>query len=295
MSKQPHKTAPVPLIGAHFSTAGGLHHALEEAVRLDCPVAQLFTASPRQWKARPLGEPAVELFLKTQQRSGVRTVSHAAYLINLAGEDAAATQSLAAFTEELRRCQALRIPHLVVHPGSAGEQTVEQAVRRIAQSLDAALAASENSATTVLLETTAGQGHSIGRSFGELAAILEHCKHQARLGICLDTCHIFAAGYDIRTEETYHATIDAFQKALPLKRLQFFHFNDSVTGLNSHVDRHAHLGEGELGIKPFGFILNDPRFLSVGKCLETENDEKRARDFQILRDAFTATSPPSQT
>lgn len=281
------KTAvPSALIGAHFSTAGGLHRALEEAAQLDCPVAQLFTASPRQWQAHPLAEAAIAAYRTAQKQTGVLAASHAAYLINLAGQGEMGEKSNAAFAAELQRCQALEIPLLVIHPGSAGDLTDDQAVALIARSLDRAFDASGNTATTVLLETTAGQGRSIGHTFEQLAAILARASLPRRLGICLDTCHVFAAGYDIRTEEGYARTMAAFKAVLPLDRLLFFHLNDSVTGFRSRVDRHAHLGEGQLGLDAFGFVMRDARFAKIGKCLETEDDEKRAADFGILRKLY---------
>jgi deoxyribonuclease-4 len=279
------KTGMPPLVGAHFSSAGGPHHALEEARDWSCPVAQLFTSSPRQWKPYALAAESVARFLDLQKETGVLAVSHASYLINLAAEGEPGEKSRAAFADELRRCQALRIPLLVVHPGSAGSLPVEDGIRRIATALDEAYAASENTATSVLLETTAGAGHSIGSRFEHLADIIDQANQGARLGICVDTCHIFAAGYDIRTEETYNTTIDALKAALPLSRLKLFHINDSVTGFNSHVDRHAHLGEGKLGLDAFRLIMRDTRLAKIGKCLETEADDKRALDLDFLRTA----------
>ncbi len=283
MSAQSHIPAAHPLIGAHFSTAGGLHRALEEAASLDCQVAQLFTASPRQWQAHDPDDAAVAAFLETQRKTGVLAVSHAAYLINLAGGAETGPKSRAAFSAELRRCQALQIPYLVVHPGTAGDLSEAEAIRLIARSLDETLEVSGNTATTVLLETTAGQGRSVGHTFEQLAAMIAAASCAPRLGVCLDTCHIFAAGYDLRTAETYEQTIAAFKAALSLERLRFFHINDSKTDFNSHVDRHDHLGDGKLGVEAIGFILRDPRFAAVGKCLETEDDEKRASDIRILR------------
>ena len=283
MNRQTHKSDPSPMIGAHFSTAGGLHHALEEAERLDCRVAQLFTASPRQWKCHPPTAEAAALFIETQRRTGILAASHASYLINLAGIGEPGAKSRAAFADELRRCQTLAIPLLVIHPGTRGDQTEAKALRTVAESLDIAIAESENTVTTVLLETTAGMGRGIGSTFEQLAAIIDQSKTSKQLGICLDTCHVFAAGYDLRTEEAYAETMAALKAAMPLERLRFFHVNDSVTGFRSHVDRHAHLGEGELGLNAFRFLLQDLRFTAIGKCLETADDEKREADFRILR------------
>lgn len=277
------KTASPPLIGAHFSTAGGAHHALEQAAEFDCPVAQLFTASPRQWKGYTLAEESVAKFLALQKETGVIVASHASYLINLASDGELGEKSRAAFVEELVRCQTLAIPMLVIHPGAAPGSPESEGIRRIAESLDECYAESGNTATSILLETTAGAGHGIGFRFEHLAGIIDRAKTGQRLGVCLDTCHVFTAGYDIRTEETYAKTMDDFKAALPFSRLRFFHFNDSVTGLNSHVDRHAHLGEGKLGLDPFRFILQDKRFEKIGKCLETKADDKRPDDIKTLR------------
>lgn len=275
--------SPRPPIGAHFSTAGGLHRALEQAAALDCGIAQLFTASPRQWQAPPLDAETAARFRETRNRTGVQPISHAAYLINLAGGEATGPRSRAAFEDELRRCQSLEIPLLVVHPGTAVDPGETEAIRRIAAVLDETLESSGNTITTVLLETTAGQGRSIGHTFEQLAAILDAARRADRIGVCFDSCHVFAAGYDLRTAETYARTMAAFEAALPLARLRLFHLNDSRTGLGSRVDRHAHLGDGQLGAEAFGPILRDARFASVGKCLETEDDALRARDLDLLR------------
>jgi deoxyribonuclease-4 len=283
MAATKHISGSGPLIGAHFSTAGGAHHALEQAAEFHCPVAQLFTSSPRQWKGTKIADETVAKFLALQKETGVIVASHASYLINLAGEGEFGEKSRLAFSEELVRCQALNIPMLVIHPGTAPGSPETEGIRRIAGSLDIAYEDSGNTVTSVLLETTAGSGHSIGSKFEHLAQIIDQSRSGKRLGVCLDTCHVFAAGYDLRTEETYAKTMDDFKSALPFSRLRFFHFNDSVTGLNSHVDRHAHLGEGKLGLDPFRLILQDPRFDKVGKCLETEPDEKRVADLDILR------------
>lgn len=283
MAEHNAKNETKPPIGAHFSTAGGPHHALEEARDWNCPVAQLFTSSPRQWKPYKIADESVAKFLALQKETGIEAVSHASYLINLAADGEPRDKARAAFADELRRCQTLNIPYLVVHPGTAGAGSLEAGIRLIGAALDETYAASENTVTSVLLETTAGSGHSIGSRFEHLADIISTAKTGARLGICLDTCHVFAAGYDIRTKETYAKTMDALKAALPLARLRFFHINDSVTGLNSHVDRHAHLGDGQLGLEPFRLLLNDPRFTTIGKCLETESDEKRVDDLNILR------------
>ncbi len=283
MLRHNQKNGTRPLIGAHFSSAGGPHHALEEARDWKCPVAQLFTSSPRQWKPYALTTESVTRFLELQKETGILAVSHASYLINLAAEGEPGVKSRAAFADELRRCQTLQIPLLVVHPGSAGARSVEDGIRQIAAALDEAYGASENTATAVLLETTAGAGHSIGSRFEHLADIIDLSRQGKRLGLCVDTCHLFAAGYDIRTDAAYHNTLDALQAALPLSRLKLFHINDSVTGFNSHVDRHAHLGDGKLGLDAFRLIMQDARLAKIGKCLETEADDKRALDLKILR------------
>ncbi len=283
----------LPPIGAHFSTSGGLHRALEEAYGYRCGVAQLFTASPRQWSATPLHEESVAPFQQTRSRTGVLPIAHAVYLINLAAEGENGEKSLHAFIAELRRCEALAIPYLVVHPGSAGQTPLPEAIRTVAHRLDDSLKRSENRTTVVLLETTAGMGHCIGAAFEHLAEILSTARLSNRLGICFDTAHTFEAGYDLRTADGYEQTFQSLFRLIPQQKLLAFHLNDSRTSLGSMVDRHAHLGEGQLGLDPIRRLVTDPRFSSIPKCLETENDEKRADDIRRLHQFLNPTADTS--
>jgi len=282
----------LPPIGAHFSTSGGLHRALEEAYGYRCGVAQLFTASPRQWSATPLREEAITPFAQTRARTGVLPLSHAVYLINLAASGENGEKSLHAFVAELRRCETLAIPLLVVHPGSAGETPLPDAIRTVARRLDEALERSENQKTLILLETTAGQGHCIGAAFEHLAEILGTARNPDRLGVCFDTAHAFEAGYDLLSTEGYENTFETFFRLIPLDKLRAFHLNDSKTDRGSMVDRHAHLGEGRLGLEPIRRVVTDPRFARIPKCLETEDDAKRPKDIRWLH-RFLQSTPGS--
>jgi len=280
----------LPPIGAHFSTAGGLPRALEEAYGFRCGVAQLFTASPRQWTSPPVSDSVRSAFLETHARTGVLPIAHAAYLINLAATGDNGVKSLQAFTSELRRCEALGIPYLVVHPGSAGDIPLPQAIRQVARRLDEAVERSETRHPLVLLETTAGMGHTIGATFEHLAEILSVSRFPNRLGICFDTAHAFESGFDIRTVEGYEQTFDALFSLIPPEKLLAFHLNDSQTDLGSHVDRHAHLGQGKIGLDPFRRLVRDPRFAPLPKCLETEDDDQRPEDIRWLH-RFLQDSP----
>lgn len=248
---------------------------------------QIFTRNQRQWKPTPVTEEEQNLFAAAwQEVPSMPVASHASYLINLAsGKEELAKKSIAAFAEELVRCGQLNIPLVVIHPGSHGGDGVEEGLSRFSKNLDKSLELADNQ-VTVLLETTAGQGTGLGSRFEELAAIINNSKHPEKLGVCLDTCHIFAAGYDIRTEETYQATIAAFDNVVGIERIKFFHLNDSKKGLECRVDRHEHIGKGAIGLSGFANLLNDPRFANHPMTLETPKgpDLQEDRDnLQILR------------
>lgn len=275
------------LLGAHFSIAGGIENALKKAVTLECPVCQVFTKNARQWRVPPLKEKNIEAFITFQKEHTILTASHDSYLINLATIDEEKREkSLNLFIEELSRTAVLQIPYLVFHPGVANMVTVGEGIDLIAEAIDYCIEKSENTNTTLLLETTAGQKNSIGHDFRHLRDIIDKSRYKDRLGVCFDTCHVFSAGYDLRTPETYTKTMDDFDTIIGLDRLQFFHFNDSKHELNSHKDRHEHIGEGKLGITAFDFIINDERFSHIGKCLETpkgDNDEYDNINLALLR------------
>jgi len=275
-------------LGAHMSIAGGLHLAIDRAVSAGCGVLQIFTRNSNQWRGKPLGDGDCTLFREKFAASGLHeVVAHDIYLINLAAPVGETREkSLAAFRDELETCARLGIAKVVMHPGSHLADTPQTGLERIIQAFDQLFAEVPQFEGRVLLETTAGQGTNLGRTFEELQTIINGSRFPARFGVCLDTCHVFAAGYDIATEAGYRDTMAQFDRIIGLERLQCFHFNDSKKGLGSRVDRHEHIGQGELGLEPFRFILNDPRFKKVPKILETpkgDNDEMDAVNLGVLR------------
>jgi deoxyribonuclease-4 len=259
------------LIGAHTSAAGGVHNALYEGRDIGATTVQLFTANQRQWTARPLTNEMISLWFSALEETGLEMLmSHASYLINLgcpASENL--YKSRQAFGEEIQRCLALKLAFLNVHPGAALKESTEQCIQIIAESLKSYAPLLENTGLTILLETTAGQGSTIGRNFEELKAIIDGVKGTIPIGVCVDTCHIFAAGYDIRDKEHFDAVINQFDDIIGLKYLQAFHLNDSKGALGSCIDRHAPLGEGKIGLECFKLLMNDERTRHIPKYLET--------------------------
>ncbi|WFS62703.1 deoxyribonuclease IV [Pseudodesulfovibrio thermohalotolerans] len=276
-------------LGAHMSIAGGLHMAFERIMRVEGTALQIFTRNQRQWKIPALTEYDAKLFAAAWSRWGDYPIAaHDSYLINLASDkEDQLNRSVLAFAEELKRIEILAVPFLVTHPGSHLGAGVEVGVRRYAANLDRAIELSGTKKGLVLLETTAGQGTNLGSTFEELAAVIEASAHPDRIGVCYDTCHTFAAGYDIRTPETYAATFDAFDRVIGLDRLKFFHLNDSKNGLGSRKDRHEHIGQGEIGVEGFRNLMRDPRFADVPKTLETpkaEDLQDDVRNLTLLRE-----------
>jgi deoxyribonuclease IV len=231
-------------LGAHMSVAGGLARAYERGASIGCEAMQVFTKSERQWQAKPLLPDEVAAFRAAATQTGIGPVlAHDSYLINLASpDDALRAKSKAAFAHELERCEMLGIPHLVTHPGAHVGSGEAEGLRREAEVLNELFAEGVGGATRVLLETTAGQGTTLGARFEHLALLLELVPYPERLGICVDTCHIFAAGYDIRDAQSYAATFDEFEQRIGLRHIYAFHLNDSQKGLGSRVDRHAAIG-----------------------------------------------------
>ncbi len=271
-------------IGAHISAAGGLHQVFTRSEAVGANVIQLFTKSERQWRAKPLTDEVVTLFKAEAARSSARALLvHDSYLINLATpKDDLWTTSKAAFAEELERCAVLDLPYLVTHPGAHTGSGVATGLEREAKALNELFAAGTGSPTQVLLETTAGQGTCLGGSFEELARLLDLLDYPERVGVCVDTCHLFAAGYDFRDPKSYAATFDRLVALLGLERIQAFHVNDSQGVLGSHLDRHAGLGEGQLGLEAFRLLVNDPRFASLPMVLETPKGPDGAEDRRNL-------------
>ena len=271
-----------------MSVAGGLHLAVERGREVAGTALQLFVKSARQWRAAPLAESAIDAFRSAMGAADLErhTLAHASYLINVAAPDAAVRErSIAALADELDRCELLGIPYLVLHPGSHVGAGEDRGLARVAQSLDRVLGkrrsgkgARRRVATRLLLETTAGQGTNLGHRFDHLGRILGDCRHDDRLGVCFDTCHALAAGYEFRDAATYTATFAAFDREVGLERLEAFHLNDSKHELGSRRDRHEHIGRGHVGLEAFRLLLNDPRFRGRPMVLETPKGEDLAED-----------------
>ena len=267
-------------LGAHMSISGGLHLAIDRAVAAGCNVLQIFTRNSNQWKGKPVSEGDVELFRRKFAASGLReVVSHDIYLINLASPPGETRdKSLAAFRDELETCARLGINKVVMHPGSHLADSPQSGLTRVIEAFDQLFEEVPQFEGRVLIETTAGQGSNLGRTFEEVAAIINGSRFTEKFGVCFDTCHTFAAGYDTATEDGYRDTMEQFDRLIGVDRLQCFHLNDSRKGLGSRVDRHEHIGMGTLGLNPFRFILNDPRFATVPKILETPKGDKDEMD-----------------
>jgi deoxyribonuclease-4 len=267
---------PAPrLIGAHMSTAGGLKNSLYTGKAIGCTAVQLFTGSPRQWHHPPLDLKVAEEFHAAKEETGITfTVAHDSYLINLAAPDVEVLErSRKAFRLEMDRAEELGIPWLVTHMGAHLKTGEDTGLKVLCESLTALLDETEGMVAGVALETTAGQGSTLGDKFEHLARIIDGCARHPRLGVCLDTCHIFVAGYDIRTEEAYEKTFNHFGETVGFDRLKVIHANDAKKPLGSRVDRHEHIGEGEIGIEAFGRLVTDPRMLHAPVIIETPDLE----------------------
>ena len=275
----------MPRFGAHMSISGGLHHALELGYSIGCEAIQLFTRNSTRWKATPRTPQELALFKQTQAQTGIAPViAHAIYLINLASPDQdVRAQSNAAFVEELQRCHEAGIPYLIIHPGSHKESGVNEGIARIAEAINRAYDAHPEYADVMtLLENTAGQGATIGRSFEELAQITAQIEAAELIGYCLDTAHAFASGYELRTATGYAETMAQFDRILGLDRLHCIHLNDSRYDLSTGKDRHQHIGQGYLGLAAFRHLVNDPRFVDMPMLLETPKGEDLKEDIENL-------------
>ncbi|MBN2539360.1 MAG: deoxyribonuclease IV [Deltaproteobacteria bacterium] len=271
-----------PLLGAHMSIAGGLEKALLRGHALGCTTIQLFTKTSNQWKERVLEESEIQLFREVRTKAGIEPViSHASYLINLASPDGELyTKSLDAMVHEIRRCEQLGIDYLVVHPGFHKGCGEEWGIDRITGALDAIHADTAGAKVRITLETTAGQGTALGGSLEQIARIIERVKENSRLAFCLDTCHTFVAGYDLRTRQNY---LDLFRKmndTIGRKNLKVIHLNDSKREKGSRVDRHENIGDGMIGEDLFRLIMRDESLVDVPKIIETPGD---IENLQLLK------------
>ncbi|MCA9265083.1 MAG: deoxyribonuclease IV [Planctomycetales bacterium] len=271
----------MPILGAHMSIAGGYHKAPAAAREHDCDCVQLFTKNNTQWKAKPISADDVEQFRAAcQQHQMQATLSHASYLINIGSPDSVLwDKSVAALIVELERATQLGIPYVVLHPGSYTTASETVGIQNIVRGIHAAYCDTDPHGAQILLETTAGQGSNLGWQFEQLAAILQEMQEPKRIGLCVDTCHLHAAGYPIHHAEGYAETYDQFDNILGLDRIRAFHLNDSKTPLASRKDRHEHIGQGEIGLEGFRLLVNDERFQSVPMYLETPKG-KREEDGQ---------------
>lgn len=281
------KAAKDLLIGAHTSAAGGVQNALLEGKSIGATTIQLFTSNQRQWQSRSLSQETIDAWKEALVKTGLKEVmSHDSYLINLGAPDPEVlVKSRHAFREEIIRCLQLGLSYMNFHPGSALTQSREACLDRIVESLlEVQDLFTGKEPLRLLLETTAGQGSTVGSSFEELAYVLDRVQKKVPVGVCIDTCHIFVAGYDIRTKEAFSRTIDQFDEIVGLKNLYAFHLNDSQKDLGSRVDRHADLGKGTIGIECFKCLMQDARLAHMPKYLETPGGlEVWEKEIALLR------------
>lgn len=259
------------MLGAHMSIAGGVDKAIERGASLSCSAIQIFTKNSNQWTGRPFAQDEIERFKSLRDKSSIKQViAHDSYLINLAsGSPELRERSVNALISEMDRCRILGIQHIIIHPGAHLDRGEDAGIKNIINSLDIICDKTEEWGVDIALETTAGQGTNIGYRFEHLNRIIDGVRNTDRIKACIDTCHIFAAGYDVRTQEGYNEVIDAFNKIIGLDRLVCIHLNDSKKGLGSRVDRHEHIGKGFIGSECFRLIMNDRRFNNIVRIIET--------------------------
>jgi deoxyribonuclease-4 len=273
-------------LGAHMSISGGIEKAVVRGQEVGCEAMQIFTKNSNQWKAKPLTAQEVTAFRDASQAAGIGPViAHSAYLINLAAPDETLYEkSIQASLDELQRCEALGISYLVIHPGAHMGAGEEQGLERIAAAIDRIHREIPTLQAAIALEVTAGQGTALAYKFEHFAALLEQVDEADRLGFCLDTCHLLAAGYDFRTRQGYDAMMDAWEELVGIERIRVIHLNDSKKDLGSRVDRHEHIGQGYIGTKGFEFLLNDRRLAASPMVLETPKDDNAdVRNLATLR------------
>ena len=266
--------------GTHASASGGVHKALQRTVDVGATSCQIFSKNERQWIAKPLDPGVVEAFHAERERTGItQMVIHDSYLINLASpKDDIHQKSMAAFTDELERAQTLNIDYLVTHPGAHTGSGFEAGITKFAESLNRIFDSLADNQTVVCLETTAGQGTTLGRTFEEIAAIIDGVEDKSRVGVCFDTCHTFAAGYDLQSYDSTVKVFDEFDRVIGLNYLRVLHLNDSKQPFGSNKDRHDHIGKGLIGLEAFRAIVNDPRLSGLPGILETEKNDSGEYD-----------------
>lgn len=274
----------MPLLGSHMSAAGGCYKAVEAAAAVGCDVVQVFTKNNNQWNAKPLTDADCDAFKKALvERKITHPISHNSYLINLGTpDDELWKKSIDAMVVELLRAEQLGIPYVVAHPGAFTTSSEEAGIKRIAKGLDEVHKQTKKVAAQVLLETTAGQGSHLGWRFEHLAEIIAKTKDPDRIGVCFDTCHVFSAGYAMTEKKDYQATMREFDKIVGCDRVKAFHLNDSLKPFGARKDRHAAIGEGEMGLEPFRHLLNDKRFKKTPMYLETPKGLQDGEDLDVI-------------
>jgi len=273
------------LLGAHTSIAGGIHLAIERATKLGFSAVQIFSKNNNRWKGKQLTEEDIKLFKNKLKKSTVKfVVVHDSYLINLCASDKEIlNKSRLAFIDELNRCELLGIPFLNFHPGSHTGRGESEGIKVIAESINIAHQATKGFNVSSMLEITAGQGTALGYKFEHLARIIELVEKKERMSVCIDTAHLFAAGYDFRSKNKYEETFRQFDEILGLNYLKCFHLNDSKREAGSRVDRHEHIGKGFIGLEGFKLLMNDVRFIKIPKILETPKGKEQLEDIENLK------------
>lgn len=286
------------ILGAHMSIAGGYYKSVEAAAEASCDCVQLFTKNNNQWRAKAITDDDAKRFRDAMDAHEIdHPISHASYLINLASpDDELWSKSIDAMVVELQRADLLGIPYVIVHPGSFTTSSEEEGISRIAEAFNEIHRNHKRIKAVTLLENTAGQGTNLGWQFEQLAAMLKKIKSTRRMGVCIDTCHAFAAGYDMSTPAAYRKTIKSLDDNVGIERVRAFHLNDSKKDLGSRVDRHEHIGRGQMGLDPFRHLLNDRRFANVPMYLETPKGSENERDLdQINLETLRGLIKPSKS
>jgi deoxyribonuclease-4 len=275
---------PAVLLGSHVSVSGGVHTAFERAVRIGCTTMQVFVKNASQWVGKPLTGEDIEKYKRAQAKARIDpVVAHGAYLINLSAvSPATRRRSREALEDELRRCELLGIAGLIFHPGAHMGKGEDEGIRAIAESINHVHDRTPGFRTRTVLETTAGQGTALGHRFAQLAAIIDRVEAQERMGVCLDTCHLFAAGYPIHTAPGWESTMRELEETIGLHRVMAIHVNDSRREFGSRIDRHEHIGKGKIGLTGFQLMMNDPRLAALPKILETEKSVDMHEDVENM-------------
>lgn len=277
---------PELIYGAHMSIAGGFEKAIMDGQSIGCTAIQIFTKSNRQWSAKPINPKEIELFKQTKVRSTIKVVvAHAGYLINIGSSNSAVEQqSVSSLINELQRCSLLDIPYLVLHPGSCTDVHTHDCMNKVIKNINYVLHETPQN-TMILLENMAHQGSTIGNTFEQLSYILDGIQEKKRIGICFDTCHAWASGYNFSCLTSYNYMWEQFDWHIGLENLKIIHINDSKNHCNSHIDRHETIGRGTIGLEAFKLIMNDIRFYNIAKILETPkttlNDD--VQNLEILK------------